>query len=115
MRTSWLLLLGAISGRVYGVDILKTSGFSSCLPDADIKVNRLNVQYNRLDSTVTFDVSGSSSKAQNVTASLIVTAYGNEVYKKDFDPCDPTTRVDQLCPGRRSAAASYYVVTDGPV
>ncbi|KAI9781485.1 MAG: hypothetical protein M1835_004289 [Candelina submexicana] len=93
-----LLLLGTLPATVLSVDILKTSGFSSCLPDAEIQVNRMDVQYDRKSSTVNFDVAGTSSKKQNVTASLVVTAYGKEVYKKDFNPCDKDTKVEQLCP-----------------
>lgn len=61
----------------------------------------MDVQYNRNDRTVIFDVSGKSAKSQNVTASLTVTAFGREVYRKDFDPCDDATKVDQLCPGKQ--------------
>lgn len=93
-----LLLLGTLPATVLSVDILKTSGFSSCLPDAEIKIDRMNVQYDRKSSTVNFDVAGTSSKRQNVTASLVVTAYGKEVYRKDFNPCDKDTKVEQLCP-----------------
>ena len=32
-------------------------------------------------------------------ATLIVNAYGKEIYKKPFNPCDEGTKVDQLCPG----------------
>ena len=93
-----LLLSGLIIGA-YGVDILKTSGFSSCEPNSTVTVDRFDVQYNRADKTVTFDVSGSSAKVQNVTASLSVTAYGKQVYQRFFDPCNPASKVDQLCPG----------------
>lgn len=98
--SSLLVFLAAVSSTVHAVDILKTSGFTSCLPNADIQVDRVNVQYNRADKTVSFDVSGSSAKVQNVTASLVVTAYGNQVYQREFDPCDPETKYDQLCPGK---------------
>ncbi|KAI9812627.1 MAG: hypothetical protein M1827_004616 [Pycnora praestabilis] len=104
MRGSTLNLLGSLAllvtlpARVLGTDILQTSGFSTCLANATITVNNVNIQYDRADNTVTFDVSGSSSKVQNVTASLSVSAYGKQVYQKDFNPCDEDTKVDQLCP-----------------
>ena len=98
----WLVriaLLGALFGIVSANDILKTTGFTSCLDNSQITVQALNIQYDRSTQQITFDVAGTSTKVQNVTASLHVTAYGNEVYKKDFNPCDDATKVDQLCPG----------------
>ncbi|KAF3762384.1 putative Flc2 FAD transporter, partial [Cryphonectria parasitica EP155] len=48
--------------------------------------------------TVTFDLSGTSTVEQNVTAQLNVTAYGYSVYSSSFNPCEATTYVEQLCP-----------------
>lgn len=90
--------LGALSTRVLAADVLRTKGFSSCLDNSTVQVNNLNVQYDRSAGVVTFDVGGTSTKSQNVTASLTVTAYGKQVYQKDFDPCSP--KIDQLCPGK---------------
>ena len=94
-----LLVLGTLPVRVFSADILKTAGFTSCLDDSAITVNKLNIQYDRSNGKVIFDVAGTSAKVQNVTASLTVTAYGKEVYNKDFNPCDESSRVEQLCPG----------------
>ncbi|KAI9808724.1 MAG: hypothetical protein M1825_003876 [Sarcosagium campestre] len=93
-----LTLLAASSAIAQKTDILKTSGFSTCLDGKDIKVKNVNVQYDRKTNEVTFDVAGSSEREQKVTASLVVTAFGNKVYEKDFNPCDDETKVDQLCP-----------------
>lgn len=101
MRSSGWALLGALPALTYAADILKTSGFSKCLESSELSVDRMDVQYNHDERVVKFDVSGSSMKSQNVSASITVTAYGKEVYKKEFDPCDPLTKVDQLCPGKK--------------
>ena len=91
----WWLISGA-----RGDDILSTSGFTNCLgaSHSQIVVQNLDIQFDRRTSQVTFDVSGSSTEEQNVTASLSVSAYGNVLYSKDFDPCDAATKVTQLCP-----------------
>lgn len=103
-QASSLLLLPA----ALAADILKTNGFSTCLDNAQIKVNTMDIEYDRASNQVTFDVSGSSEKEQEVVATLIVSAYGNEVYRREFDPCDEASKVDQLCPGK-----SYkYLVLD---
>ncbi|KAI4127700.1 MAG: hypothetical protein LQ338_003075 [Usnochroma carphineum] len=97
-RLSQLLALGALPARVLSADILKTSGFTSCLDNSAVQVNKLDIQYDRSKGSVTFNVAGTSAKVQNVTAALTVSAYGNEVYTKAFNPCDEGSRVDQLCP-----------------
>ncbi|KAI9769503.1 MAG: hypothetical protein M1840_003980 [Geoglossum simile] len=106
------LLLEALPARVSCTDILRTSGFSTCLASSDITVEKVDVQYNRADNTVKFDVAGTSSKSQDVTGVLTVTAYGNQVYKQSFDPCDNATKVEQLCPvpvGRFAAEGSLAI------
>ena len=91
---STCLPLNALAGN-----IISSSGFSNCLTNATVKVNNANVQFDRSTLTVNFDVSGTSTQEQKVLASLVVTAYGTQVYQKSFDPCDTATFVAQLCPG----------------
>lgn len=98
------LVLGALLVGAFGTDVLKTTGFTTCLDNSTITVNTLNVEYNRAAGAVTFDVGGTSSKVQNVTASLTVSAYGKQFYQKKFNPCDKDTKVDELCPRK---AAKY--------
>ncbi|KAH8719481.1 hypothetical protein GQ44DRAFT_712141 [Phaeosphaeriaceae sp. PMI808] len=98
MLAPFLLLASAPLGALAG-DVLKTNGFSSCLNgNSDIKVNKLDIQFDRSTKKVKFDVSGTNEKSQNVMATLIVNAYGKEVYRNKFDPCDGPTKVEQLCP-----------------
>jgi hypothetical protein len=99
------LLRAALAGvllasRVLGVDVLQTDGFSSCNTNATVTVQRVNIQYDNDNKTVSFDVAGTSTEVQNVTAVLNVTAYGQSVYSNSFDPCDSKTFVQQLCPGQ---------------
>ena len=106
-RQNWLqkvlqaFLIAGLPPYVLGTDILRTEGFTSCLEDSLIKVNALNVEYDRAANQVTFDVGGTSAIEQNVTATLVVNAYGKEVYNSGaFDPCAQGAKIDQLCPGR---------------
>ena len=94
-----VFILGNLATTVLANDVLSSSGFTNCLDNSTINVNKANVQFDRSSGTINFDVAGSSLKEQKVTASLVVTAYGKQVYQKDFDPCDNATKVDQLCPG----------------
>lgn len=97
MLLPFLLFASAPLG-VLGADILKTNGFSLCAENSDIKVQRLDMSFDRSTKKIVFDVAGSSAKQQKVMATLIVKAYGKEVYKNEFNPCDDGTKVDQLCP-----------------
>ena len=89
----------ALLSSALATDILSTNGFSSCVNNGTVKVNNLNIQFDRSTNLLTFDVSGTSSEQQKVMASLIVSAYGTQVYEKTFNPCAADTKVDQLCPG----------------
>ncbi|KAL6707855.1 hypothetical protein ACN47E_003755 [Coniothyrium glycines] len=98
MLAPFLLLASAPLGALAG-DILKTNGYSSCLSGAsDIRVNKLDIEFDRTTKKVKFDVSGTNDKEQEVMATLIVNAYGKEVYRNSFDPCEGATKVAQLCP-----------------
>lgn len=83
---------------VVGDNVLKTSGFTTCAENADMKVDRVNISYNNGNKTVVFDVAGSSSAEQNVSATIEVKAYGISIYENSFNPCDKETAVAQLCP-----------------
>ncbi len=82
--------------------ILQTVGFSSCGAngtEASVQVQAVDIEYNADNKTVSFDVAGTSTEVQNVTAILNVTAYGVQVYSNSFDPFSESTFVEQLCPG----------------
>ena len=95
-------LLGQFTVPVVADDVLSSSGFTNCLPNATIKVENANVQYVKSTNKVTFDVSGSSSQIQKVKATIVFTAYGKQVYTNSFNPCDKDNFVTQLCPGPSS-------------
>jgi hypothetical protein len=96
------LLLLSLPGGLAD-QILKTSGFSTCLSGSNITVQNLDIQYNADTMQVTFNVAGTSeyypntyvslltaipgATSQNVTAQLNVTAYGTSVYQNSFNPC----------------------------
>lgn len=69
------------------------------MANSNIKIQKLDVTYTRSTNEVVFDVAGTNEKEQNVTATLTVTAYGNQVYTKSFNPCGSSVHVPKLCPG----------------
>lgn len=110
MQLGWftaaaVVLLGP--AHVIASNVLKTDGYSLCSNNATITVNNFNIEYAQDTENIDFDVSGYSSVTQNVTVSLTVSAYGEQVYQKSFNPCDSTTAVPDLCPvPARSFSAS---------
>jgi hypothetical protein len=102
MWSSWslpLVLLSTLPVGVLSGDILSTNGYSLCTDNPTITVSALDIQYDRRTNQVTFNVGGTSTHVQNVTAKIVVTAYGRDVYSKTFEPCSADTYVAQLCPG----------------
>lgn len=98
LRKAATWAIAFLATRALGDDILVTNGFSNCNNNSDIKVDKVDIKYNNADKTVTFNVAGSSAKEQNVTAKLTVTAFGQDVFSTEFNPCAPATFVTQLCP-----------------
>lgn len=93
-----LLILGFVVSTACAANVLKTTGFSNCGADDTIKVDKVDLAFDKDQKSMTFDVTGTSLKEQNVMAVLDVTAYGNSVFSKSFNPCDKATFVDRLCP-----------------
>lgn len=82
---------------VLGTDILTTNSFSTCLDDSAIRVDALDVTYDKNTRKIKFNVAGESKTAQNVTAKLVVSAYGKQFYEKTFSPCEQG--MTEMCPG----------------
>lgn len=95
-----LLVLGSLPSIGLAGGTLSTKGLSSCQTDSEIEIQDLQFTYTRSTKQVVFNVAGTSSKEQNVSASVTVYAYGNQIYSKSFDPCSSDYRMDSLCPGR---------------
>ena len=90
-------LFSTLPFGVLGADVLTTNSFSTCLDNSEIRVDKLDVSYNKNTRKITFDVAGESTTAQNVTAKLVVSAYGKQFYEKTFSPCDEGMK--EMCPG----------------
>ena len=105
MLAPFILLASAPLGAL-AADVLKTNGYSSCQENSDITVNNLDIEFDRSTKKIKFDVSGTSQKEQKVMATLIVNAYGKEVYRNEFNPCDENTNVPKLCPGMSAFLSS---------
>ncbi|OJJ88047.1 transient receptor potential ion channel family protein [Aspergillus glaucus CBS 516.65] len=107
-----LFALGSLPSLGLAGGTLSTKGLSSCQTDSEIEIQDLQFTYTRSTKEVVFNVAGTSPKEQNVTASITIYAYGNNIYSKEFDPCSPDYRMDQLCPvpkGPFSAGGSQQI------
>ena len=101
-----IVLLIATSSLALADSVLSSSGLTNCVNNADIKVNNADISFDATSGIVVFNVSGTSNKVQNVTAALAVTAYGNQIYQKTFNPCD--NGISQLCPGTHCGIPSGW-------
>lgn len=102
MWTGLALVSLALLQSIQAAEILSIDGFTNCNNGSSaISVQKIKVSFDKSTSSVDFDVAGTNEQEQDVTATLIVTAYGMEVLSKSFDPCDEGTKVEQLCPGMR--------------
>ena len=100
ITSTWSVAAGLamLVGRVAGEDILQTVGFTNCGSNSTIEVSAVDIQYKSEAKEISFDIRGVSGSTQNVTAILQVTAYGNDIFSQEFDPCDSNTFVEQFCP-----------------
>ncbi|KAM5445993.1 hypothetical protein MaudCBS49596_006938 [Microsporum audouinii] len=85
------------AGYTFAADILKNNGFSTCLDNSDIKVQRLDFVLDRAAKSITYDILGTNGKTQNVTVDITIDAYG-QIFKQHLDPCQGDTFVAELCP-----------------
>lgn len=95
-----LLLISSLPARVLADESLETTGFSNCISNATITVTTLDLTFDATTSIVTFNVAGQNSQVQNISASVVVTAYGKDEYSKSLNPCDTDTYISELCPGK---------------
>jgi hypothetical protein len=79
------------------------------MQDSAINVQKLDVTYTKSTKLVVFDLAGTNSKEQNVTATLTVTAYGNQIYTRTFEPCGTEVHVAELCPGKKTCSTHCYL------
>ena len=111
----------ALASGALADQILVTTGFTQCDSDSTIQVNKVDITYNNDAKTIDFDLAGTSKSSQNVTATLVVKAYGQEVYRDKFNPCEKENFVEALCPGTNhfppppsdSQLANYFTVPAG--
>lgn len=98
--SAWKVALAAtaMTTGVLGSNVLETSGFTDCGSVDGISVNALDIKYDEGSKTVEFNLAGTSDKQRNVSATLSVIAYGNEIYSNSFNPCKIETYIPQLCP-----------------
>ncbi|OJK00050.1 hypothetical protein ASPACDRAFT_52538 [Aspergillus aculeatus ATCC 16872] len=93
-----LTTLGLWASQTLAADTLSTNGLSTCLTDSAIEVNNLDVTYTKSTNELVYNIGGTNAKEQNVTGSITIYAYGNQLYSKTFDPCGTEYYTAALCP-----------------
>ncbi|KAJ5929333.1 hypothetical protein N7454_007181 [Penicillium verhagenii] len=107
----WTLLGLSVVPQVLAGDTLSTEGFDLCMTDTSIDVTDLDITYTGSTREMVFELAGTSSQEQNITATLTVTAYGSQIYSDTFDPCKDTVHVAALCPVPSGAFSASGTIT----
>jgi hypothetical protein len=80
----------------YAIRLIESKSLNPCQDNSNFTASLFNVVFTPDNNTLAFDVVGVSSIQGNVTAELMVIAYGFTALKQTLDPC--TMNLDGLCP-----------------
>lgn len=78
------------------IRLIESKSLNPCQDNSNFTASLFNVVFTPDNNTLAFDVVGVSSIQGNVTAELMVIAYGFTALKQTLDPC--TMNLDGLCP-----------------
>lgn len=91
-----LLSLATFSPLTSAIRLIESKSLNPCQDNSNFTASLFNVVFTPDNNTLAFDVVGVSSIQGNVTAELMVIAYGFTALKQTLDPC--TMNLDGLCP-----------------
>lgn len=93
---SYLLALVAFAPLATAVRLLKSTSLIDCMDNSDFTASLFQVTFFPGNRSVSININGMSAISGNVTAEVIVKAYGFTAIKDTFNPCD--MNIDGLCP-----------------
>ncbi|OLL25848.1 Flavin carrier protein 2, partial [Neolecta irregularis DAH-3] len=76
--------------------LIGTTSLATCMANSAFSASTFQIIYTPDNSTIQFDIDGVISIGGNVTAKLVVIAYGKEVVTQLLNPCK--LKVNALCP-----------------
>ncbi|KAK2733147.1 hypothetical protein FQN57_002297 [Myotisia sp. PD_48] len=100
----FLVTLCAFSPFVSALKVIESKSLDPCQDNSNFTATRFNVVFTPHNKTLTASLNGVSSISEKITARIELYAYGYQVIKAEFDPCDPGLDLAGLCP-----------MTDGPI
>jgi hypothetical protein len=89
-------LLAAFLPFSSAIRLIESQSLNPCQDNSSFTASLFNVVFTPDNNTLAFDVVGVSSIQGNVTAEIMVIAYGFTAVKQTLDPC--TMNLDGLCP-----------------
>ena len=93
---SFLSALLVLSPHAYALRLIESKSLTQCQDNSNFTATLFNVIFTPDNNTLTFDVVGVSSIQGNVTAQLLVVAYGFTALNQTLDPCQ--NGLGGLCP-----------------
>ncbi|KAH8702053.1 DUF907 domain protein [Talaromyces proteolyticus] len=92
----YLCALVSFSPLASAIRLLQSSSLNQCMENSNFTASLFNVVFTPDNRTVQLDIDGFSSISGNVTAELIVTAYGFTAVTLEMNPCK--MNIAGLCP-----------------
>ncbi|KAK9370324.1 hypothetical protein V1509DRAFT_560856 [Lipomyces kononenkoae] len=90
-------LVGLVSlPAISATRLIKSTSLQTCIDNSDFSASLFNLIFTPDNATLSIDIVAVSSLNGNITASLVVDAYGLTVVTETLNPCD--LGMDQLCP-----------------
>jgi len=95
LKATFLSFLSLVSADQF----LETNSLLSCQNNNGFSASLFHVRYHPNNSTLDFNIVGTSTIAANITAEISVTAYGYDITTINFDPCaNSASIISGLCP-----------------
>ena len=96
LSLSYLVALVAFSPFASATRLLQSTSLIQCMDNSNFSASLFQVVFTPDNKTLSININGISSISGNVTAEVVVTAYGFQALKEELNPCD--LGLDGLCP-----------------
>ena len=97
------------------IRLIEAKSLNSCQDNSGFTASLFNVVFTPDNGTLVFNVIGVSSIAGFITAEVEIIAYGYEIKKQRFDPCNLKSQLGGLCPmasGQINIATNTQISSD---
>ncbi|ODQ54646.1 TRP-domain-containing protein [Saitoella complicata NRRL Y-17804] len=98
LQTLTLLYLLLTTTTVDAVKSIGTRSLSTCMQNSQISATVFDVTFTPNNASFAFDIEGSTNVSGVVNVTLLIQAYGFQIFEKTINPCDYDWASGVLCP-----------------